>query len=115
MYMGLTMTSASTYQMLRGSVVIFTGLMSRVMFARATAVHQVSTSASKFGTLLSSASSSHESQIRPNPNPSPNPGPNPGPNPNPNPGPGQVWSSSRYSRPKVPRTDCALPCAACET
>ena len=42
MYMGLTMTSASTYQMLRGSVVIFTGLMSRVMLRRATAVHQVS-------------------------------------------------------------------------
>ena len=41
MYMGLTMTSASTYQMLRGSVVIFTGLMSRVMLRRATAVHQV--------------------------------------------------------------------------
>uniref|UniRef100_A0A7S0I4M8 EamA domain-containing protein n=1 Tax=Phaeocystis antarctica TaxID=33657 RepID=A0A7S0I4M8_9EUKA len=40
MYMGLTMTSASTYQMLRGSVVIFTGLMSRVMLRRATAVHQ---------------------------------------------------------------------------
>ena len=41
MYMGLTMTSASTYQMLRGSVVIFTGLMSRVLLRRATAVHQV--------------------------------------------------------------------------
>ena len=47
MYMGLTMTSASTYQMLRGSVVIFTGLMSRVMLRRATAVHQVSKTASK--------------------------------------------------------------------
>lgn len=45
MYMGLTMTSASTYQMLRGSVVIFTGLMSRVMLRRATAVHQVSKTA----------------------------------------------------------------------
>jgi len=40
MYMGLTMTSASTYQMLRGSVVIFTGLMSRVMLRRVTALHQ---------------------------------------------------------------------------
>ena len=40
MYVGLTMTSASTYQMLRGSVVIFTGLMSRVMLRRATSTHQ---------------------------------------------------------------------------
>ena len=47
MYMGLTMTSASTYQMLRGSVVIFTGLMSRVMLRRATAVHQVRPQVSK--------------------------------------------------------------------
>tara|TARA_B110001452_G_scaffold210833_1_gene181263 strand:+ start:1020 stop:2297 length:1278 start_codon:yes stop_codon:yes gene_type:complete len=36
MYAGLTMTNASTYQMLRGSVVIFTGVMSRVLLRRAT-------------------------------------------------------------------------------
>ena len=40
MYVGLTMTSASTYQMLRGSVVIFTGLMSRLMLQRLTHLHQ---------------------------------------------------------------------------
>lgn len=36
MYAGLTMTNASTYQMLRGSVVIFTGVLSRVFLRRAT-------------------------------------------------------------------------------
>ena len=34
MYLGLTMTSASTYQMLRGSVVIFTALFSAVFLRR---------------------------------------------------------------------------------
>jgi len=40
MYVGLTMTNASTYQMLRGSVVLFTGLMSTLMLQRATHAHQ---------------------------------------------------------------------------
>ena len=62
MYMGLTMTSASTYQMLRGSVVIFTGLMSRLMLRRATAVHQVGVGL-RVGLVL----------VHPNVDPTPNP------------------------------------------
>ena len=34
MYVGLTLTTASTYQMLRGSVIIFTGLLSSVYLGR---------------------------------------------------------------------------------
>lgn len=34
MYLGLTMTAASTYQMLRGSVIIFTGALSAVYLRR---------------------------------------------------------------------------------
>ena len=62
MYMGLTMTSASTYQMLRGSVVIFTGLMSRVLLRRATAVHQV-------GVELRVGLGLVHPNVEPNPNP----------------------------------------------
>ena len=31
MYIGLTLTNAASYQMLRGAVIIFTGFLSRVM------------------------------------------------------------------------------------
>ena len=31
MYIGLTLTSASSFQMLRGSVIIFTGVLSRLI------------------------------------------------------------------------------------
>ena len=88
MYMGLTMTSASTYQMLRGSVVIFTGLMSRVMLRRVTALHQW------LGMVLvfsdPNPNPNPTSSPNPNPSPSPSPSPYPYPHPNPNPNPNQV-------------------------
>ena len=34
MYVGLTMTYASSFQMLRGAVIIFTGILSRVWLKR---------------------------------------------------------------------------------
>ena len=53
MYVGLTLTTASTYQMLRGSVIIFTGLSSKIFLGRKQrAFHWVAMFCTFFGLMF---------------------------------------------------------------
>ena len=68
MYLGLTMTAASTYQMLRGSVIIFTGVLSATWLRRnQRTYHWVAMLLVFTGLLLVGSSSSNVAAAPPSP------------------------------------------------